>query len=244
MGNTGQLSQIQLSVVVTVYSETFSIIETVERLLENDRGYIREILIVISPRSSKESFRICEALAATHPSVTLHVQETNPGLGWAYREGMEVAKGNYVGLMSGDLETEPEAIDRMVRKIEETACDGVIANRWLPRNGFQNYDKLKLVLNWLFQRIFKTLYATSLGDLTYGFKILKREIAKGILWEGTLHEIAIETTLKPLKSGYYLEQVPSVWIGRTEGESKNTFARNFRYVWVALKILVSPPKHS
>lgn len=243
MVNSVELSQIQLSVVVTVYSETFSVIETVERLFKNDRGYLKEILLVIAPKSSNESFRICEALADVHPLVRVYVQKTNPGLGWAYREGMAAAKGNYVGLMSGDLETEPEAIDRMVRKIEETACDGVIANRWLSRNGFRNYDKLKLVLNWLFQRIFKLLYATSLGDLTYGFKILKQEIAKGIQWEGTLHEIAIETTLKPLKSGYYLEQVPSVWIGRTEGESKNTFARNFRYVWIALKILVSPPNH-
>lgn len=152
--------------VVTVYSETFSVIETVERLFKNDRGYLKEILLVIAPKSSNESFRICEALADAHPLVRVYVQKTNPGLGWAYREGMAAAKGNYVGLMSGDLETEPEAIDRMVRKVEETACDGVIANRWLSRNGFRNYDKLKLVLNWLFQRIFKLLYATSLGDLT------------------------------------------------------------------------------
>ena len=241
MGNTIELSHIQLSIVVTVYSETFSIAETVERLLRNDRGYIKEILIVISPKSSLESFRICEQLVAAHPPVKLHLQRTNPGLGWAYREGMQMAEGNYVALMSGDLETEPEAIDRMVRKIEETACDGVIANRWLRRGGFHNYDRFKLLLNWLFQKIFKTLYSTSLGDLTYGFKVLKKEIAKGIHWEGTLHEIAVETTLKPIKRGYYLEQVPSIWIGRTEGESKNPFARNFRYVWLAMKILISTP---
>jgi hypothetical protein len=59
-------------------------------------------------------------------------------------------------------------------------------------------------------------------------------------WEGTLHEIHIETTVNPLKAGYYLEQVPSVWVGRKEGQSVNTLLRNFRYVRIALKTLLRP----
>lgn len=51
------------------------------------------------------------------------------------------------------------------------------------------------------------------------------------------HEIFIETTVKPLKAGYRFEQVPSVWIGRREGVSRNTFLRNFKYVQVALDVL-------
>jgi len=51
-----------------------------------------------------------------------------------------------------------------------------------------------------------------------------------IEWHGTLHEICIETTVKPIKHGYNLQQVPSVWVGRREGRSVNTFFKNFRYV--------------
>ena len=36
-----------LSVVVTVYSETFSITETIARLMENDRNYIKEIILAL-----------------------------------------------------------------------------------------------------------------------------------------------------------------------------------------------------
>ena len=146
------LSDIHLSVVVTVYSETFSVIETVKRLLALDRGYITEILLVVAPKSTEECFEVCRQLEKDFPLVRLYVQKRTPGLGWAYREGMANAKGNYVALMSGDLETEPEAIDRMVRKIEETGCDCVAASRWLPGGSFVNYDKLKLILNWIFQK--------------------------------------------------------------------------------------------
>jgi dolichol-phosphate mannosyltransferase len=228
-------ADIRLSIVVTVYTETFSIDETLKILFDNDRGYIREILLVASPKSSEETFSICRRWVEQDQRVKLLVQKNNPGIGWAYREGMQAATGNYVALMAADLETEPAAVDRMVRKLQETGCDAVIANRWLPGGGFTNYDPLKLALNWIFQKMFRVLYWTRIGDFTFGLKLLSKEIAEALEWEGTMHEICIETTVKPLKKGYRLEQVPTVWVGRREGRSVNTFFKNSRYVKMGFK---------
>jgi dolichol-phosphate mannosyltransferase len=230
---------VQLSIVVTVFSETFSIRETVDILISRDRGYIEEIILLVSPRASRESREICRQCADGDPRVKILIQKNNPGIGWAYREGMQAASGNFVALMAADLETEPAAVDRMVDKILETGCDGVVANRWLPGGGFTNYDPIKYVLNWIFQKTFKLLFWTNLGDLTFGFKILSKEIADSIEWQGTLHEICIETTVKPIKHGFRLDQIPSVWVGRREGASVNTFFRNFRYVKMAFGILAT-----
>lgn len=231
-------SEIRLSVVVTVYTETFSIDETIETLLRQDRGYIKEILLVVSPKASEETFGICRKWEAREPRVKILVQKNNPGIGWAYREGMQAASGNYVALMAADLETEPAAVDRMVAKIVETDCDEVVANRWMRGGGFVNYDPVKLVLNWIFRTVFRVLFWTRIGDLTFGFKILSRPLIEAIAWEGTLHEICIETTVKPIRMGCHLEQVPTVWVGRREGASVNTFFRNFRYVRTAFKTLL------
>jgi dolichol-phosphate mannosyltransferase len=232
-------ARIQLSIVVTVFTETFSIRETVDTLLGLDRGYIKEIILLVSPRASDESMAICRECADKDARVKILVQKNNPGIGWAYREGMQAATGNFVALMAADLETEPAAVDRMVDKILQTRCDGVIANRWLPGGGFKNYDPLKFVLNWVFQKMFRLLFWTELGDLTFGFKILSKQMTDAIEWQGTLHEICIETTVKPIKKGYRLKQIPSVWVGRKEGRSVNTFLKNFRYVEMALKTLVA-----
>jgi glycosyltransferase involved in cell wall biosynthesis len=225
-----------LSVVVTVYTESVSVIETVDRLLKNDRGGLREILLVVSPRSSIETMQICENLAASHSMVHLHIQEKVPGVGLALQEGMRLAAQNCVAIMSGDLETEPEAVERMFQKMKETGADVVIGSRWDKGGGFQNYDRIKYVLNWMFQKMFKVIYRTHINDLTYGFKILRKHVIDSIEWESQFHEIYIETTIKPLKKGYHLEQVPTIWIGRTEGRSVNTFFRNFGYVKLALKV--------
>jgi len=236
--STGVLrSRIQLSIVVTVFTETFSIRETVDTLTGLDRGYIQEIILLISPRASEESFAISRECVERDPRVRILVQKNNPGIGWAYREGMQAATGNYVALMAADLETEPAAIDRMVDKILQTGCDGVIANRWLPGGGFTNYDPFKYALNWIFQKTFMLFFWTNISDLTYGFKILSKKVTESIQWQGTMHEICIETTVKPIKQGFRIKQIPSVWVGRREGRSVNTFFRNFRYVRMAYRAL-------
>jgi glycosyltransferase involved in cell wall biosynthesis len=235
--------KIELSIVVSVFSEIDSVVETVDRLLKRNRGYIKEIILLVSPRSVPECIETCQKLSGGNPLIQMRIQQRNPGVGWALREGMDLATGTHVALMSGDLETEPEAVDRMVSKIEETGCDGVIGNRWMKGGGFENYNVIKYVLNWWFQQVFKILYRTKIGDITYGFKILSREITRSTPWEATLHEIFIETTLKPLRAGYILEQVPTIWIGRREGTSKNTFLRNFRYVFLALRVLRWSPEN-
>ena len=225
------------SIIITVYSETFSVEQTIERLIKKDRGYILEIILLVHPNSSKESKLICQRLVEQYKIVKIQYQEKIPGVGWAIREGMMIAKGKYLALMSADLETEPEAIDRMMLKIQETNCDLVIGNRWLKGGGFKNYEKKKLVLNWIFQKLFGLIYSTKIGDLTYGFKIIKKELADNIQWTGELHEIYIETTVRPLKLKYKIEQIPTIWIGRKEGISKNTFFKNFRYISVAFNVL-------
>lgn len=225
-----------LSVVVTVYTETYSVRETVQRLLKSTGEELREILLVVAPRASEETFRICKELVAANPIVRMHVQKKTPGVGWALREGMALASEECVAIMSGDLETEPEAVARMFKKMKETGADVVVGNRWGKGGGFVNYDPVKYVFNFCFQKLFRVIYWTKVADITYGFKILKKHVINSIAWESAMHEIFIETTVKPLQKGYRVEQVPTVWIGRTEGRSVNTFFRNFSYVTLALRV--------
>ncbi|MDR3633399.1 MAG: glycosyltransferase family 2 protein [Isosphaeraceae bacterium] len=235
---------LRISVILPVYSETETVREIVAWLGKNLAGRLEEVIIVLSPRSGEASSAVCRELAASNPSVRLHVQERNPGLGFAVREGLALVRGNAVLLMDSDGEMEIETIPRMVTALTEGHCDLVVASRWIKGGGFSGYDPLKAKLNWAFQQVFRLLYGTSIHDLTYGFKLMRTEIVRRIEWEGTLHEIACETTLKPLSLGYRLGEVPSRWTARTQGVSKNTFLRNFRYVAMALKVLVHgvPPR--
>lgn len=231
-------SDFRVSVVLPVYSETETVRDIVTWLKDRLGPRLAEIILVLSPRSHAASRAVCDALVAESPLVRLHVQVNNPGLGHAVREGYALTTGNFVLNMDSDGEMEIETVNRMLEVASLDAPALVVASRWLPGGGFSGYSPVKKVLNWGFQQVFRLLFRTRLHDLTYGFKLMHGDLARGIVWEGTLHEIACETTLKPIRLGLPVAEVPSRWTARVTGASKNTFLRNFRYVRTALHILI------
>jgi len=228
----------RVSVVLPVFSETDTVREVAQWLLDHLGSQLVEIVIVLSPRSSAASRETCASLGSMNPRVRVHEQQENPGLGRAVREGMARTSGNLVLLMDSDGEMENETVIRMLAEMSAGGHGLVTASRWIPGGGFEGYSRVKWVLNWCFQRIFRLLFWTTLHDLTYGFKLLRGELARGINWEGTLHEIACETTMKPIRLGVSAAEVPSLWTARRQGNTKNRFLRNFRYASMACRILV------
>ncbi len=227
----------RVSVVMPVFSETDTVRQIALWLMRELGSRLQEIIIIQSPRSSEASRAVCQGLAAEYPLVNLQVQQQNPGLGRGVREGFALVRGNLVLMIDSDGEMEIETVPRLLAEMARGGHGLVVASRWLPGGGFSGYSGLKYYLNWCFQQVFRWLFWTPLTDLTYGFKLLRAELVHGIRWEGTLHEIACETTLKPVRLGVSASQVPSKWTARTQGVSKNTFWRNFRYVHMAGTIL-------
>jgi hypothetical protein len=229
----------RVSVVMPVFSETDSVRQIVDWLVRVIGPRLEEIIIVQSPRSSEASRAVCLKLAERYPQVRLQTQRNNPGLGHAVREGYEAVRGNVVLNIDSDGEMELETVTRMLDAMARGNYGLVVASRWIRGGGFSGYSSLKYYFNWCFQSLFRCLFWTRLHDLTYGFKLMLAELVHGISWEGTLHEIACETTLKPVRLGIAVAEVPSIWTARTQGASKNTFWRNFRYVRTAIAILVN-----
>src|SRR3954454_15373825 len=88
------LDDFRISVVLPVYSETETVRRVVGWLGDNLAGRLEEIIIVLSPRSKQASQDVCRELEASDSRIRLHIQQLNPGLGFAVREGLERARGN------------------------------------------------------------------------------------------------------------------------------------------------------
>jgi len=227
----------QISIVLPVFSETSSLIKTVEEIKAvTPKQYFKEIVIIVSPKSTQESVDICKDLSQKDTGICCYIQQNNPGIGWAFREAFQKARGTHVIMMASDGETDPKAIPLMIQKMRETGCDIVAANRWVRGGGFQGYSFLKKILNFLFQRIIAVMYVSAIGDYTYAFRLYKMEALEGQAWQETRHPFLLESLLRPLKKGCTVQQVPAVWHSRTEGKSQNTFLQNFVYFRTAVKI--------
>ncbi len=193
---------------------------------------------MVHPKSSPQCLSLCNDLAREDGIRTI-VQGPLSGIGWAYREAIPHIAGTHALIMSSDLETNPADAAAMVRKAEETGADIVCASRWVPGGGFTGYSPLKLVLNFGYNLIFRTLYHTSIHDITVGYKLVRAQVLRRVAWEYGTHEFCAELLLRPLRLGYTAVEIPTKWVRRPQGDSKMTFARNFRFVFAALHIFFS-----
>ena len=143
------------------------------------------------------------------------------------QDAFAIAQGTHVLMMASDLETDPHTVKLLIEKAKQ-GYDIATATRWSRSGSFKGYQPVKYILNWAFQRLFRMLYGTSLSDLTFGFRIFKREWVKKIAWEELRHPFLLETIIKPLRLGAKTVEVPTVWRSRQEGVSHNPFWAKFR----------------
>ena len=61
-------------------------------------------------------------------------------------------------------------------------------------------------------------------------------LLQAIEWEELRHPFLFETMVKPLRLGVRVTEIPGIWRARTEGESQNTFFRNFEYFRIGLRV--------
>ena len=226
---------VKASVILPVINETFSLKKTVDIIVAENNVSLEEILIVIAEKTKKESLDTIDGLKKQHPSLIKIHKQIMPYLGGALREAFEISQGTHIVVMASDLETDPKSVKELIKKAEE-GHDIVAASRWQKGAHFKGYNPVKLILNKIYQILFKLLYKTDSTDLTFAFRIYKAEVLKNIKWEELQHPFLLECLIKPLRLGYKAVEIPSSWAARKEGESQNTFWRNFSYISLGLKV--------
>lgn len=230
----------KVSVIVPVMNETSALRTTVDVVVGENKPHLQEVLIVTSPRTTEESRKVASDLAARHPELVRVAQQERPFLGGALQDGFAWAKGSHVLMMAADLETDPHLVKTLIAKAEG-GYDIVTATRWGRGGRFaQGYNPRHLAMNWAFQKLCRGLYGTELTDLTYGFRLFRREWTDTIAWKETKHRFLLETVLKPLRLGASVVEVPCVWRQRGEGETENNLWVKLAYVPVAVGTRFTP----
>lgn len=221
-----------VTILLPAMDETYSLKQTVDIIAgTNEKEDIAEFILLLCDRTTEEARRTAEDIVERYKNripVRIHNQEL-PFVGGAIREGINLAQGSHVVMMSSDLETDPHVIREFVRLSKRHPNRIITATRWKKGGGFENYNKIKLVCNLIFERAIGFFYLTGLSDLTYAYRIFPTDLMKRIRWEELRHPFFLETALKPLRLGVKFIEVPAHWAARTEGESQNSFFANFRY---------------
>ena len=225
------------TVIVPVMNETVSLEQTVAVLLQEiKREDLKELLIVVCQKTTPKAMATVTRLQQQFADLVVVHHQQLPFLGGALREAFDLARGTHCIMMAADLETNPHDVPLLIAAARNNPAHIVTATRWQGGVRFVGYSRIKLVCNWIFQRFFSLLYATRLSDMTFAYRIFPTKLVQAIRWEELRHPFLFETLVKPLRLGVVVTEIPSVWRARTEGESQNTFFRNFAYFWTGLRV--------
>ncbi|MGA2618229.1 MAG: glycosyltransferase family 2 protein [Thermoguttaceae bacterium] len=223
------------TVILPLMNESSSLEETVRIILRDAKDKVLEFLIVVCQRTTAEALAVARRLHSELGDLVVIHYQTLPFLGGAIRNAFDLARGSHVIMMASDLETDPHDVKHLIAAAEKNPSGIVAASRWLRKGEFQGYSKTKLLCNWIFQRSFSLLYWTHLTDMTYAYRIYPTKLVQSIRWEELRHPFLFEALVKPLRLGVPVTEIPSIWKARTEGQSQNTFFRNFVYFRTGLK---------
>jgi len=172
-----------VSVVVPIYNEIDNIAECYRRLREVlDRvGRPWEIVFVDDGSQDGSAERLA-TLAMQDQRVKVVEFRRNFGQTAAMRAGMELATGDVIVTIDGDLQNEPDDIPMMIAKLDE-GFDLVHGWRKDRQDALVNRKIPSTIANWLISRV----TGFPVRDLGCTLKVLRREIAQELSMYGEMH---------------------------------------------------------
>ena len=128
------------TVLLPVISETQSLKQTVEILLDENKSDLQEILIVTGKKTTVESLQVCQELVKRHGPICRVVEQRLPFLGGAMRDAFGEAKGSHTIMMASDLETDPHTVKNLILEAKNNPDWIITTSRWIESGSFNGYS--------------------------------------------------------------------------------------------------------
>ncbi|TXE12667.1 glycosyltransferase family 2 protein [Algoriphagus aquimarinus] len=212
------MSKPLISIVITVYNEE----DNIQPLLEATYSALEEIdyeVILIEDGSTDRT--VAEVKKYANSRTKLIIFNRNFGQTTALAAGIDMAIGEYIATMDGDLQNDPTDIPVMLKKAMEEEWDVVAGRRANRKDGFVLRKIPSKIANWVIRNTTKVY----LKDYGCTLRVYKAEIAQGMGLYGELHRF-IPVLAK--QQGAKMTEMDVKHHPRIHGESKYGLSRTFK----------------
>jgi dolichol-phosphate mannosyltransferase len=217
-----------ISPIIACYRDAQAIPYMYERLVKTfNEMKVRYEIIFVNDNSPDNTDEVLEAICAKDPNVIAIKHSRNFGSQSAFLSGMEIASGDMVVLMDGDLQDPPEVIPSFYEKWQQgfDVVYGVRVQREMPAHVHFFYKQ--------FYRLFKRTAYINIPVDAGDFSIIDRKVVRELV---NLPET--EQFLRGLRAwvGFKQTGVDYVRPERMFGVSTNNWTKN---IWWAKKAIFS-----
>lgn len=215
------LSRPEISVIAPLYNEeetVFLLYEAIKRALEK-AAFDYEILLV-DDGSTDKTPQLVKEIAGLDQRVKAVLFRRNYGQTPAMSAGIDLAKGEILVTMDGDLQNDPEDIAELVSKVRD-GTDIVVGWRANRKDKWLTRKLPSKIANWLIGKV----TGVPIRDNGCSLKAYRAEVIKGIPLYAEMHRfIPAMTSL----AGARVEEVRVRHHARQFGQSKYGLKRIYR----------------
>lgn len=206
----------KLSIIIPAFNEKATVEEILRRVANAPTPNYQKEIIVVDDGSNDGTEIILEKLISVFPFVLLR-HEKNMGKGAAIKTALKIITGDAVLIQDADLEYDPNDYQKLLETLSEK--DPVVY-------GSRNLVKIKRGYFFYFlggkflTALLNTISGSNLSDINTCYKLFSRDVIKKIGVQSDGFEFCEEVTVKVLKLGYKIKEVPISYYPRKFFEGK------------------------
>ncbi len=235
-----------LSIIIPTYNEAKTIQTVLERVVSAPLPGWQKQVIVVDDGSVDNTGNI---LRKWQNRVTVLRLSTNQGKGAAVTAGLKRATGSIVVIQDADLEYSPDDYPVLLAPFENDRVTAVYGSRFLGSHLSTMF--VYALGNKFVTFLTNILYNTNITDMETGYKAFRRVAVKDFDIKAKRFDFEPEITVKLLRSGYQIYEVPISYFGRKFEEGKKLTWKDgvvalvtlFRYRWWQPKSLINEANH-
>ncbi len=213
----------EVSIVIPVYNEHDNIVPLYQQLDAVCRGLARDCeFLLIDDGSTDGTRERLRDIAAVDGRVKVVFFRRNYGQTAAMQAGLQMASGDVIVTMDGDLQNDASDIPMMLRKIDE-GYDLVHGWRKNRQDTWINRKLPSKIANWLISRV----TGFPIHDLGCTLKAIRREIAQEVELYGEMHRFI---PILAHARGARCVEVITRHHSRRFGQTKYGIGRTFRVI--------------
>ncbi|HIN36576.1 MAG TPA: glycosyltransferase family 2 protein [Dehalococcoidia bacterium] len=213
------MSQLFLSVVIPTFNEEARIADSLSRVIEYLQGqdYSWEVVVADDGSTDRTVGLVGQAIV-DHPNVRI-LQLQHRGKGWAVKNGMLAAEGEFRLLCDADLSVPIQQIERLLPPTGPMA-DIVLGSREADGAVRIGEPAGRHIMGRIFNRLVSSLAVPGLADTQCGFKIFRAEAVWDLFPRLTLDGFAFDVELIHLagKRGLTYSEVGVDWYYRPQSK--------------------------
>jgi dolichol-phosphate mannosyltransferase len=231
-------NRVYFSLVIPTFKERDNIeniVKILSELLDNFIPGDYE-LIVVDDDSPDRTWEVAQSLVPDYPQLRVMRRQQERGLSSAVIRGWQVARGDVLGVIDGDLQHPPEVLTQLLEKVQQGA-DLAVASRHVDGGGVSSWSVVRRFLSRGAQVLGLIILPGVLGrvsDPMSGYFMVKRSAIANV----TLNPVGYKILLEVIGRGMVREigEVGYVFRERTEGESKVTWKQYVDYIRHLLRL--------